>query len=170
MTDKKKLLETILPVAVLKALNPATELAVSPSVMIAGMIPLRLFPFRVGRETRVKIVDGRVERVERLRSDITKPSNDLYLVDEGRMLNISREHFQIEKDDNTFYLHDRGSSHGTIIGDYKIGGNASEDTVELKDGDTIIIGNEESPYLFKFIVFDDVEVRSRANGSNGALR
>ncbi|MDJ0622609.1 MAG: FHA domain-containing protein [Desulfocapsaceae bacterium] len=159
MTDKKAILEKILPAAVLKALTPAAEQAVPPAAMVDDIVPLRNFPYRVGRETRVKIVDGRVERTERLQGDTAQPSNDLYLVDEGHLLNISREHFQIERDDDKFYLYDRGSSNGTYVERRQVGGGASEDTVELRDGDTIIVGSKESPYIFQFIVLDDFEVQ-----------
>jgi len=161
MTDKRAILERIIPAAVLKALTPAAEQAVSPSVMVDAMIPLRDFPFRVGRETRVKIVDDRVERIERLHGDMSRPNNDLYLVDEGDLLNISREHFQIEQDDDKFYLYDRGSSSGTFVEQRQVGGSASEETIELNDGDTIVIGTKDSPYIFQFIVLEGFEVRQR---------
>lgn len=162
MTDKKAILKRVVPIAVLEALTLDARQAVSQKVLVDGMVPVRFFPFRVGRETRVKIIDGRVERIERLQNDVTQPNNDLYLVDQGKILHISREHFQIEKDDDGFYLHDRGSATGTIVERFQIGGDSDEDTVPLKDGDTIVIGREDSPYIFKFIILKEDVVEEMA--------
>lgn len=159
MTDKLEILKKIMPVAVLEAMSPATIQAVSQSVLVDGMVPLRCFPFRVGRQSRVKIIDGRVERIERVTSDSATPNNDLYLVDNGPQLNVSREHFQIEKEGDRFYLYDRNSDCGTFVEEKQVGGSNNEMTVEIKDGDVITVGTKQSPYIFRFVVLDGFELR-----------
>lgn len=163
MTEKQKILEKIMPLAILKAITPAAEQAVAQTVLLEGIVPLRTFPFRVGRESRVKMIDGKVERIERVKHGAQHgsfvPNNELYLVDEGHLLNISREHFQIERDGEKFYLHDRNSACGTLVEDRAVGGDNEEDTVELQDGDTITVGTRQSPYIFQFIVVTGFEIR-----------
>ncbi len=159
MEEKQKILKMLLPLAVLKTLTQAAEQAVPQAILVAGFVPIRSFPFRVGRESRVKIVDGRVERIERERPHSTVPNNDLYLVDDGHLLNISREHFQIEQDQGRFYLYDRGSACGTLVGERGLGGEKGEETIELHDGDIITVGTRQSPYIYQFIVLDELEVR-----------
>jgi pSer/pThr/pTyr-binding forkhead associated (FHA) protein len=158
MDEKQEILQKLLPVAVLKTKTPAAEQAVPQTILVDGLVAIRSFPFRVGRESRVKIVDGRVERIERERPQNTVPNNDLYLVDDGHLLNISREHFQIELDHGKFYLYDRGSACGTMVGDRRLGGEDMDETVELRDGDIITIGTRQSPYVYQFIVLGEVEV------------
>jgi len=47
-------------------------------------------------------------------------------------------------------LLDRGSHCGTIVGDRKIGvGQPTNDAV-LEDGDTIVVGGPNSPFVFQF--------------------
>jgi pSer/pThr/pTyr-binding forkhead associated (FHA) protein len=161
MEEKREVLKTFMPQAVLRAMTPIAMQSVPQSMLIEGLVAIRKFPFRVGRESRVKIVDGRVERIERVRANTSAPNNDLYLIDDGHLLNISREHFQIERNGEKFYLYDRGSACGTIIGERAVGGEDRGETVELKDGDKIIIGTSKSPYIFQFIVLDNFEIRER---------
>ena len=161
MSEKISILKKIVPVAVLKAMTPAAEQAVPQTQLIEGYIPIRRFPFRVGRESRVKIVDGRVERVERVKYNKATPTNDLYLIDDGRRLNISREHFQIEQDGQKYYLFDRGSACGTFAGDNALNGKNQTATAELKDGDTIVIGTRQSPYVYQFIALDSFLLQER---------
>ncbi len=161
MEEKQKIIETIIPVAVLKALTDAAERAVPQTILISGMVPIRRFPFRVGRESRVKIIEGRVERIERERPEEGSPTNDLYLVDDGHLLNISREHFQIEREGEKFYLYDRGSACGTMVEEQSVGGGDRNETIELRDGDVLTIGTRKSPYVFQFLVLDSFEVRKK---------
>ncbi len=161
MEEKQKILEKIMPVAVLRALTPEAERSIPQPLIVEGLVTIRNFPFRIGRESRVKMVDGRVERIERAKFNDTEPNNDLYLIDDGHLLNISREHFQIERDGDHFYLYDRGSACGTRVGDKSVGGEDSDGSLELKDGDTIVIGTKNSPYGFQFIVLDQFEIRVR---------
>ena len=158
MENKKEILEAIMPFAVLKALTPMARQSVSKAAHVDGMVPVRSFPFRVGRESRVKIIDGRIERMERVKVGESTPNNDLYLVDDGHLLNISREHFQIEKNGTRFFLYDRGSACGTLVNEDAIGGNEGEDTSELRDEDIITVGTRQSPYRFQFIVLEEYEI------------
>ena len=157
MNEKLKILKKVIPQAVLKAMTPEAKLAVSQMLIVDGIVPLHHFPFRIGRELRVKIIDGRVERRERVKAENDLPTNDLYLIDDGGQFNVSREHLQIEKDGDTFYLYDRGSENGTLVEGRQVGGGG-EPTVELKDGDRIVIGTKQSPYVFEFITLDDFEI------------
>lgn len=161
MSEKKNILKKIMPIAVLKAMTSAAEQAVPQNLLVEGYIPIRDFPFRVGRESRVKIVDGRIERVERVKYSKATPNNELYLIDDGHRLNISREHFQIEKDGQKYYIYDRGSACGTIVGDNALNGKHDPATAELKDGDIIVIGIRQSPYTYQFIVLDGFDLREK---------
>ena len=159
MTEKLEILKKLIPLAVLKAMTPEARMAVSQMLIVEGIVPLCHFPFRVGRELRVKIIDGRVERIERIKAESDLQNNDLYLVDSGAQLNVSKEHFQIESDGDSFYLYDRGSEHGTLVEGLQVGGAEGEATAELKDGDTITVGTKQSPYIFQFIILDGVEAQ-----------
>jgi len=158
MTEKPELLKKLIPRAVLKAMTPEATLAVSQMLIVDGIVPLHHFPFRIGRESRVKILDGRVERIERVKVENDFSNNDLYLVDDGGQFNVSREHLQIEKDGDSFYLYDRGSENGTLVDGRQVGGGG-ESTVELKDGAMVTIGTKQSPYVFQFIDLDGFEVQ-----------
>ena len=115
-------------------------------------IKLDKSPFRVGRECRVRMVDGSLQVIER-RKTHDPPNNDLYLLDGGRRLNVSREHFQIEqKEDGTYELLDRGSACGTIVGKQVVGGSDKGGRGLLKDGDVIVVGTSESPIMFRFLL------------------
>lgn len=106
----------------------------------------------------MKIIDGRIERIERVRTNNVDPNNDVYLIDDGHLLNISREHFQIEQSGDRFFLYDRGSACGTIVNGRRVGGDDSDETVELQDGDVITIGTRQSPYTFQFILLNGFEI------------
>ena len=155
MDEKQTILTAITPKAVLKAMTPEAEKAVPQSMLVAGVVCIRTFPFKVGRESRIKKVNGKLERIERVKLEERPPNNDLYLVDDGHLLNISREHFQIEKNGNEYKLMDRGSACGTQVGGVNVGGNDSTGDLVLKDGDIICIGTKKSPFVFQFISLDD---------------
>ncbi len=117
-------------------------------------IPIRQYPFRVGRECRMHIEDGNQVSAERRRTGAA-PNNDLYLQDSAEKMQISREHFQIEqRADGGFELVDRGSACGTRVGKRTIPGGDRGGRCELKHGDTIAIGLNASPYVFRFVVQD----------------
>jgi hypothetical protein len=151
MIDKKQLLTTFLPIAVLQTETPDAAEAVPQQQLFDGMVCIRRMPFRIGRESRVKKVNGRVERIERPKLDDREPNNDLYLVDRGHLLNISREHLRIELVGDAFYLVDRGSACGTKVNGEPVGGDDQGGRTILKDGDIITIGTMESPYRFRFL-------------------
>jgi pSer/pThr/pTyr-binding forkhead associated (FHA) protein len=158
MDEKQTILDAVIPKAVLKAMTPEARKATPQSSLVEGVVCIRNFPFRVGRESRIKKINGRLERIERAKLDNRPPSNDLYLVDDGHLLNISREHFQIEKSDNDYVLVDRGSACGTRVEEISVGGNDSTGSLPLKDGDMIWIGTKTSPYIFQFITLDEFEI------------
>lgn len=151
MDDKQTILRLFLPEAVLKALTPEAKRVVPDGMIEAGFIGIQHFPFRVGRESRGAIVDGKFLRTERPRFGNRKPTNDLYLIEAGEQMEISREHFQIESSAQGYLLVDRGSACGTTVGGIHIGGSDTGGSAPLKDGDTIGIGTESTLYLFTFI-------------------
>lgn len=108
-------------------------------------------PFRIGRESRLAVVNGELLYMER-RKGSKPPNNDLYLFDTGELLNISREHLQIEAaDGGGARVHDRGSACGTHVDGASIGGGDRTGSAPLKDGSEIVIGRRESPYRFKVV-------------------
>jgi len=163
MDEKEEILERYLPKAALKAITDEAVEAVPVNYIDDDLIIIRKFPFKVGRESRVAKINGRLEAIERPKKDInSKPNNDLYLIDRGHLLNISREHFQIDlREDGKFYLVDRGSACGTRSGEVIIGGDDKGGTVELGDGDVICVGTGNSPYLYRFISFLDYRIVQR---------
>jgi pSer/pThr/pTyr-binding forkhead associated (FHA) protein len=152
MNDKQTILTLLVPKAALKALTPEAERAVPDGMMVAGLISISHFPFRIGRESRGAIVDGDFVRTERPRFGDRKPKNDLYLIDAVEPLEISREHLQIESTAQGYVLVDRGSACGTSVGELRIGGGDAGGSAPLKDGDTIAIGTEATPYRYTFIL------------------
>ncbi len=154
MDEKLKILEDVVPQAVLKALTIAAKEATPQGQRINDLICIRKFPFRMGRESRVRKIDGREARVDRMKFDSGKSNNDLYLVDSGDLLNISREHLQIEKTENGYQLVDRRSACGTKIDGVEIGGKNKGGSIALHDGQVIGIGSKDSPYQYRFITLD----------------
>jgi len=151
MEDKQSILERVTPLAVLKPMTAEAENSISSYCLGHEFIGIWEFPFRIGRESRVETVNGKLVHAERNKIGSGKPNNDIYLMDRGRYLQISREHFRIEKTETGYKLFDRGSACGTIVNDQKIGGEDRGGTHTLEDGDIIKIGAEDSDYLFKFI-------------------
>ncbi len=158
MDHKLKILEASLPLAMLQALTPEAMAAVPIHLLKGDMVAIYKFPFKIGRESRVVKVEGRLERVERSKNDESLPTNDLYLLDRGHRLNISREHCQILKSDGAYALVDRGSACGTKIEGRNVGGNDSGGAAVLHDGEIIAIGTVGSPFVFRFIAFDHYHV------------
>ncbi len=158
MNEKHNIVETITPLAVLKAVTPEALRAVPQGLLAGEYICIRTFPFKIGRESRVRNVKGHLERIERPKRDNKEPNNDLYLIDEGRFLNISREHFQIEKDRDSFVLRDRGSACGTKLGEENIGGEDAGGVHPIKDGDIIAVGAKATPYLFQFFSLQEYKM------------
>ncbi|MDR3090253.1 MAG: FHA domain-containing protein [Desulfobulbaceae bacterium] len=155
MEGKEQILAQVLPRAVLEPLTPEARVALPQIVRNIGYVVIHKFPFRVGRESRVRATERGLERVERHRLvDDAVPNNDLYLVDSGQYLNISREHMLIEIRDGAYVLVDRGSACGSRVGDVAIGGGDQLGAAHLHDGDIIQLGVKSSPYQYRFISFD----------------
>ena len=150
MTEKIELLKRYIPKALLEPMTEEARGAVPMQQLRDGRIVIDHFPFRVGRESRAKKVDGGWQRMERQKKDDSQPNNDLYLLDKGRLLNISREHFQIEESGGDFVVVDRGSVCGTRVGEIPVYGEARV----LADGDLILVGTKSTPYVYRFIVLN----------------
>ena len=155
MVDKKQIREMFRLLAVLEALTPEALAAVPQANIVNGYIPVRKFPYRIGRESRVLVVEGRIERVERPKLNQVEPTNDLFLLDGGALLNISREHLQIERLERGYVLTDRGSASGTKVNMQPVGGDDRGGHIAIQDGDEIIIGTKASPYRYRFIVLEE---------------
>ncbi len=154
MEDKQSLLKRVTPLAVLKAMTPEAKNTMSKNCLDNELIGIWHFPFRMGRESRVESINGKIIPSERQKISNGKPNNDIYLVDHRRFLQISRQHLRIEKTETGYTVIDRGSACGTIVNTQKIGGEDRGGTCELQDGDIIKIGTEDSPYLFQFITLN----------------
>ena len=99
-------------------------------------IDITKIPFQIGRSSRASVFG----------------SNDLNLKD-IEPYRISRCHCLITIVDNQYYLVDTVSSRGTTIDGYTIGGREREKRVLLKSGiHRLILGGEESPYIFELDV------------------
>jgi pSer/pThr/pTyr-binding forkhead associated (FHA) protein len=130
----------------------ATLIALTPEANAAlggPEIALARLPFRVGRESRATQRAAGRTIAERRKSQ-SRPTNELYLAENGEMLNVSREHLQIQHNGTHYILVDRQSSCGTIVEGTTVGGRGAGGAVKLNDGDVIIVGTSSSRYVFKF--------------------
>jgi pSer/pThr/pTyr-binding forkhead associated (FHA) protein len=154
--DKKELLNKVIPKAALKALTETSKHSIKKRMEGEDVILIFKYPFKIGREARVKQVDGEIIIQERHKLGGVKPNNDTYLLDNGELLQISREHCSIEKENNKYILKDRNSACGCMVNETKIGINNENSNISciLKDGDIITLGSEKSQYKYKFILFD----------------
>jgi len=162
MDNKLEILTDCLPKAMLQALTPEAIEAIPPHVLRGDMIAIYAFPYKIGRESRIVKINGRLERMERPKKDDSAPTNDLYLIDRGHRLNISREHFEIIKSEEGYVLIDRGSACGTKIEGHNVGGEDIGGKGELHDGDTIAVGAVGTPYIFRFLSFAEYSVVRKA--------
>jgi hypothetical protein len=129
--------------AILVAVTPEAELA------LGGQADLRLthFPFKFGRESRASL--GAFAREQRLGR--APQLNDVYLKEPASGLSqISRDHFAIERVEDHFFVVDRGSVTGTIVAERRIGGHRKGGRTALRVGDQITVGDERSPFIFRF--------------------
>jgi hypothetical protein len=155
MDPKQTIRERFVPKAVLEALTEEAAYAVPSGMIVGRLVAIMRYPFRVGRESRVQVVEGKPQRIERTRLGAAEPNNDLYLVDSGEPLQISREHFRIERGAGGAYLLvDRGSATGCSVNDSRIGGRDSGGALPLKDGDTIVVGAGPTRYRYRFITLE----------------
>lgn len=131
----------------LQALTPEAEASLGGQ----ERIEVHVWPFRIGRESRLIAAADGFKLMERRRS-AEAPSNEIYLLDKGRPLNVSRAHFQLEQRRDAFVLRDRGSALGTFVGGQLIGGGDTGGESPIADGDVIVVGTSESPFVFRFVV------------------
>ena len=84
--------------------------------------------------------------------------NDVYLKEPAWGLSqISRDHFAIERIEDEFFVVDRGSVTGTIVAERRIGGHRKGGRTALRSGDQITVGDERSPYVFRFTMAPEGE-------------
>lgn len=133
---------------ILRALTPEAMDSLGGAIEI----PITTYPFRVGRDspdTTGVFGLGSPERTMVLQSI----DNHVHLFDHRESKLISREHFQIEEGPQGGYLvKDRRSVCGTIVGNYQIGGDRKGGSCPLRDGNVIIVGGTDSPYVYQFLV------------------
>lgn len=132
------------PLVFLIPLNDETRAAV-------GMerVPVDRLPFRVGRESRFRMVAGQLVSMER-RNPTGEANNDLYVLDQEKFLNISREHCQLERLANGDYaVVDRGSTCGTLVDEHAIGTASGQMRVTVRHGSLIRLGTTTSPFQFR---------------------
>lgn len=128
---------------ILRALTDEAKRAIQGAALIIDRSP-----FRVGRESRGKA--GKNWLANR-RLFPSKPNNEFYMNDKQYFRQISREHFLIHRTKaNGYEIVDRGSRCGTWINDVVIGPSVGSESCVLNDGDIIVVGNLESPYVFEF--------------------
>ena len=161
--DKLQILGEFLPKALLQALSPEALEAVPAFSRRGDLVAIPSFPFRVGRDSRVVKINGRLESIDRPKKDNSPPTNDLYLVDRGHRLNISREHFEIRREQGGYSLVDRGSACGTQVSGNTVGGDDQGGAMPLRDGDIIAIGIAGTPYIYRFITFDEFSLVKSGN-------
>lgn len=157
---KHAILQSLFPLAVLKAETTQSLHALPGAMQRTGLIPVYGFPFSIGRESRVMLIKGVAHRLERPGSGIAEGLNDIYLMDTGALLQISREHCRIEQAaDGGFQIVDRHSKCGVSVNGVRIGDHAGVLSAPLHDGALVIIGTHDSPYRFSFITgFDNAEM------------
>jgi hypothetical protein len=114
-------------------------------------VALTQFPCKIGRESRWASVEPR-SIVTELRLGVAPQLNNLYLLEppSADLLFVSREHFLIDYQRGSFVAVDRGSMCGTVVAGSAIGGDRRGGSAPLRDGDQIIVGTAESPYVFRF--------------------
>ncbi len=156
MDEKKQIIRSFIPKVALKPMTEEAFKAVPQNFLTEELIGITKFPFRIGRESRVQEVKGQIVRVERPKFRGSLPNNDLYLVDRGQRLNISREHVLIERVGGEYIIVDRGSVCGIKVDEEQIGGDGEAGKKRIIDGDTIHIGCNSTPYIYKFIILEDV--------------
>ncbi|APZ43698.1 FHA domain-containing protein [Acidihalobacter ferrooxydans] len=156
--DKAQFLKALTPIAVLQPLTPEASDSIPLCYVRHTLVPIYEFPFRIGRESRVRVDErtGKPLRTERHKRRDSEPNNDLYLLDKGEFLNISRAHLQIVRFGGQFKVIDRDSACGCLINGRHFGGRDKGGERLIEDGDELGIGNANSPYRFRFVVLESV--------------
>jgi CRP-like cAMP-binding protein len=114
----------------------STQLA---NVIPAGGLPIRTFPFRIGRAPE-----------EKEKTSLNVNNLDLH---DSVPYKMSREHLSIEIHGGKVVVFDRGSYLGTTVNGVKIGGHHKEGRVELRLGDNnLVLGGKGSRFRFRLVV------------------
>lgn len=150
--SRSELIKSFLPNAVLVPLTPEAEKSILDMQTINKLVPMFEFPFKVGRESRMSENDRGLFVKLRILNNVSKPNNDIYLVNNTESLEISKEHFQIEKKDDIYFIKDRNSTLGTKLNDKEIGKDNANNSYILEDKDIIKIGSSDSKYEFQFLI------------------
>jgi hypothetical protein len=154
VNEKQSIIQLIAAKAVLKAMTPEAKDSIPSNMLEQDMVRICQFPFKVGREMRIKKIGADLMKVERVKPSNQEPSNDLYLIDTRLPRNISRDHFRIEKNSSGYMLVDCGSDCGTAVGTSRTNDQGTGGKTKLEDGDIIAVGTKATPYLFKFIALE----------------
>ena len=148
--------------AILAAMTPEATAALDNKPYVR----LTVLPFRIGREARSRSrLANMMNTIER-RLNTVPQLNELYLFEPSTSgeFNISREHCAIDWVDGQFMLIDRGSARGSTIIESRaserpstiatteVGQYGATRRAVLRDGDLIVLGRVESPYVFRFQV------------------
>jgi hypothetical protein len=130
--------------AVLVGLTPEAKAALG-----ADELPISVFPFRLGRDSRRPPRAAPRTLVDR-RKPAGPRTNEVYLPESSEPYQVSREHLQIQHNGTRFVVVDRQSTSGTIVEGTTLGGQHRGGAAQLNDGDVIIVGGSRSPFVFKF--------------------
>jgi len=118
--------------------SPLNPLCASKFAENFTNLAIEKFPFRIGR---VNDEDGSVFS-----------SNDFSIPDK-QPFQVSRNHCSIEREGDNYFVRDRGSTLGTIVNDVHIGVQHGTLTVDLKQGENIVVvGSQRSPYKFRVVL------------------
>lgn len=118
--------------------SPLNPLCASKLQEDFGNLAIDKFPFRIGR---FNDEDGSVFS-----------SNDFSIPDK-QPFQVSRNHCSIEREGDHYFVRDRGSTLGTIVNNVHIGVQHGTLTVDLQQGENIlVIGSARSPYKFRIIL------------------
>ena len=150
--SRNELIKSFLPNAVLMPITTAAEKSILNTQTQNKVIPMFEFPFKVGRESRMAENEKGLFVKLRIFNDISKPNNDIYLINNTENLEISKEHFQIEKKDDSYFIKDRKSTLGTKLNNEEIGKDTVNKSYIIKDKDIIKIGSNDSKYEFQFLI------------------
>jgi pSer/pThr/pTyr-binding forkhead associated (FHA) protein len=150
----------VMPKAALIPMTDEAKAAIDGGEYVA----VEAFPFRIGREERTNLIARAIASVERRLGTVSQV-NDLYLLDSAsapESCQISRRHCEIEYQQGRFFLVDRASATGCTVlkargagfppVETQVGGGGFDARTELQNGDFIVLGTRNSPFVFRFQV------------------
>ena len=73
LSQKREIIKSLIPKAVLKPVTSHAIEAIPPRSRFNQLVKIEHFPFKVGRELRVKTSKGRIEVLERRKRDNSPP-------------------------------------------------------------------------------------------------